>query len=261
MTTRPRLARFAPSDPNTPSDPKHAKQLLSQLKDDIAEFRHNHWPPAPLSQIRDLPIYTGNRQQVSAAYAAWQPYFDRAYAFYPEAHLALHDGLGDALPLPSTLGLPLFLHQVERLHLARTHAKESKSFGAVGTLIERCGDYADAEQQAMRDWLGEHPDGMLVAHRAFIDLRAYVFRRHGKTGEALPPERVRFYRSGLIMAVSADFEILDSREKPRKQRSDAYKDPLGQNSTWTVFGRAATEAVDITDEPTANDSSNESNSA
>jgi hypothetical protein len=94
----------------------------------------------------------------------------------------------------------------------------------------------------MRTWFDDHPDGMLVAHRAFIDLRAYVFRVDAKTGEDIMPERVRFYRTGLVLTTRKDFDILDSREKPRKQRSDAYQDPLGYNGTWTVFGREARHA-------------------
>ena len=97
----------------------------------------------------------------------------------------------------------------------------------------------------MRMWLDQHPDGMLVAHRAFIDLRAYVFRVDARTGEDLLPERVRFYRTGLILTTLKDFDILDSREKPRKQRSDAYQDPLGYNGTWTVFGRAAENLTEL----------------
>jgi hypothetical protein len=245
--SRQRLARFQATDPTCAEQKKRDKQLLSQLKLDIAEFRHSHWPPEYLSQIRDLPIYRGTPDEVARYKAEWQPYFERAYAFYPEAQLAV-----DALPLPSTLGLPLFVDHAERLHLARTYAKESKSFGSVGALIDRCGLYSDAEQAAMHAWFEANPEGMLVAHRAFIDLRAYVFCLHPISKEPLLPERVRFYRTGLILATTADFEILDSREKPRKQRSDAYRDPLGVNSTWTVFGRAAFH-IEIDDEMDATD--------
>ena len=187
-----------------------------------------------------MPIYRGDVDEIARYKADWQPYFQRAYAFYPDAHVGK-----EALPLPSTLGLPVFVDQVQRLHLARTYAKESKSFGAVGTLLDRCGAYTEAEIQAMRMWLDQHPDGMLVAHRAFIDLRAYVFRVDARTGEDLLPERVRFYRTGLILTTLKDFDILDSREKPRKQRSDAYQDPLGYNGTWTVFGRAAEKLTEL----------------
>lgn len=62
----------------------------------------------------------------------------------------------------------------------------------------------------------------LVAHREFIDLRAYVFCRNPK-GELLEPERIRFYRTGLVIQTLADFKVVDSRQTPRKKRNDAYK--------------------------------------
>lgn len=236
MATGPRIARFQPPKDGDSGDIKQHKALLSQLKQDIADFRQTRWPPdglhPNLTQIRDLPIYCGNAHDVARYHDDWLPYIQRALAFYPDAHVG-----PEALPLPSSLGLPLFVDHVQRLHLTRTHAKESKSFGAVGTLLDRCGAYTDTEQQAMRDFLHANPDGQLVAHRAFIDLRAYVFRLHPVTGDALLPERVRFYRTGLVLTTQPDFEILDSRQKPRKQCSDAYQNALGNNSTWTVFGR------------------------
>ena len=236
MATGPRIARFQAPKAGEAGSTQQNKALLSQLKQDIADFRHTRWPPdglhPNLSQIRDLPIYCGTADDVARYHQDWLPYIQRAHAFYPDAHIG-----PDGLPLPSTLGLPLFVDHVQRLHLTRTHAKESKSFGAVGTLIDRCGAYSDAQQQAMHDFLAEHPDGQLVAHRAFIDLRAYVFRLHPVTGDALLPERVRFYRTGLILTTLPHFEIVDSRQKPRKQRSDAYQNALGENSTWTIFGR------------------------
>ena len=245
MPSKPRIAKFQSpntqqTDAKTSDTKKLDKQLISQLKQDIADFRHTHWPPEYLDQIRDMPIYRGDVDEIARYKADWQPYFQRAYAFYPDAHVGK-----EALPLPSTLGLPVFVDQVQRLHLARTYAKESKSFGAVGTLLDRCGAYTQTEVQAMQDWYAANPDGMLVAHRAFIDLRAYVFRVDAKTGEDLLPERVRFYRTGLVLTTLKDFDILDSREKPRKQRSDAYQDPLGYNGTWTVFGRAAENLTEL----------------
>ncbi len=228
-----RLARFvAPAH----TDAKAAKQLLSALKQDIDAQRVQHWPPTDhgdrLHQVRDLPVYVGTADAVARYQARWGELLTRAHGFFPDA------GVGpDAPPLPSTLGLPQFIGHVERLHLTRTQAKESKSFGAVGALMDRCGAYTTSEQAAMRDWLDAHPDGRLVAHRLFVDLRAYVFRVQPDTGEALPPERVRFYRTGLVMAVRKGFEVVDSRSKPRKARNDAYRNPLAANSVWTVYGR------------------------
>lgn len=215
--------------------PKPDKALLTQLKQDIATFRADHWPPdadSGLEPIRDLPIYTGSPAQVAAYQQQWQSLLDQAYAFYPEAALSgpEHE------PLPSTLLLPLFAQRVERLHLTRTYAKESRAFGALATALNHCGQYTDSEQQAMQEFLQAHSDGALVAHRLFIDLRAYVFAQDMQ-GRLQPPERMRYYRCGLIIARQPHFEIVDSRQKPRKQRSDAYRDPLAQNAVWTIFGR------------------------
>ena len=74
----------------------------------------------------------------------------------------------------------------------------------------------------------------LVAHREFIDLRAYVFCRDNK-GEMLEPERVRFYRTGLIVHALPDFKIVDSRQTPRKRRNDAYNNPLADNGIWKIY--------------------------
>lgn len=215
---------------------KPDKGILTALRTDIASFRQDHWPPFPeqddLQPVRDLPIYIGTPEAVARYQAKWLPLFERAWACYPEATLSgpEHE------PLPSTLQLPLFAERVERLHLTRTYAKESRAFGAVETALAHCGAYTDAEQTAMREFMSDHPDGALVAHRLFIDLRAYVFAQNER-GILQPPERMRYYRCGLIMAVLPHFEIIDSRQKPRKQRSDAYQDPLGHNEVWTIFGR------------------------
>lgn len=228
-----RLARFVVPPQQ---DAQSAKQLLSALKQDIAEQRQHIWPPTDhgdvLHQVRDLPVYRGSADDVARYQQRWQVLLARAQAFFPEA--GSHP---EAPPLPSTLGLPLFMGHVQRLHLTRTDAKESKSFGSVGALMDRCGEFEPTEQTALRDWLAQHPEGRLVAHRLFVDLRAYVFRVHPQTGAPLPPERVRFYRTGLVMAVLDGFEVVDSRSKPRKQRNDSYQDPLAHNSTWTVYGR------------------------
>ena len=82
--------------------------------------------------------------------------------------------------------------------------------------------------------LDNDDDARLVAHREFIDLRAYVFCRDSK-GEMLEPERVRFYRTGLIVHALPDFKIVDSRQTPRKRRNDAYNNPLADNGVWKIY--------------------------
>ncbi len=212
---------------NTPK--KAGKMLLSSLQADIASFRDDQFPPPILTQLRDMPIYYGNLDEVQAYHALWQPLIDRAMQFYPSAYLP-----PDHLPLPASLEIPQFVFNVQRIHLTKTRAKESKSFGSGGALIAKCGEFSDAQTKRLEDVLRRDETAQLVAHRAFIDLRAYVFCKDSK-GKLLDPERMRFYRTGLIVHALPDFKIVDSRQKPRKRRNDAYTNPLADNGVWKVF--------------------------
>lgn len=208
---------------------KHSKVLLSTLQADIAQFRDDFFPPPILSQVQDLPIYTGNLAEVQAYQQEWQHFIDRAKQFYPSAGLP-----PDYLPLPASLEIPQFVYHVYKLHLTRTKAKESKNFGSVGALVEKCGEYKDSEILAMEAIFAKNPEARLVAHREFIDLRAYVFCVD-KKGEHLEPERMRFYRTGLVLHTLPDFKVVDSRQTPRKKRNDAYQNPIADNNLWKVF--------------------------
>lgn len=208
---------------------KQAKVLLSTLQADIAEFRDKFFPPPFLTQIQDLPIYSGNLAEVQQYHKDWQTFIERAKMFYPSANMP-----PDYLPLPASLEIPQFVYHVQRLHLTRTKAKESKNFGSVGALINKCGQYSEEEITNMTEILTKFPTARLVAHREFIDLRAYVFCRDNK-GEMLNPERIRFYRTGLVIHHLDNFKIVDSRKTPRKTRNDAYKNPIANNDVWKIF--------------------------
>ncbi|MFP3355174.1 hypothetical protein R0K04_27905, partial [Pseudoalteromonas sp. SIMBA_153] len=65
---------------------------------------------------------------------------ERAKDFYPATNMP-----PDYLPLPASLEIPQFIYHVQRLHLTKTRAKESKSFGSVGALTDKCGQYTDDE--------------------------------------------------------------------------------------------------------------------
>lgn len=208
---------------------KQVKLLLSTLQADIAQFRDNFFPPPYLTQIQDLPIYRGNLAEVQSYEQEWQELIDRAKGFYPAAGLP-----PDYLPLPASLEIPQFIYHVQKLHLTRTKAKESKNFGSVGALVEKCGDFEADQIMAMENALAKDSHARLVAHREFIDLRAYVFCRSPK-GELLEPERIRFYRTGLVIQTLEDFRVVDSRQTPRKKRNDAYKNPIADNSVWKIF--------------------------
>ncbi|WP_350656098.1 hypothetical protein [Psychrobacter sp. S1-30-MNA-CIBAN-0213] len=216
-------------NPTSTDGKKHAKVLLSTLQEDISSFRNEQFPPDILRQIRDMPIYEGNLAEVQAYQQRWQILLERAMAFYPAANLP-----PDYLPLPASLEIPQFIYHVQRLHLTKTHAKESKSFGSVGALTDKCGDYSADEIARMSSVFDNDDEARLVAHREFIDLRAYVFCRDHKS-EMLEPERIRFYRTGLIVHALPDFKIIDSRQTPRKRRNDAYSNPLADNGVWKIY--------------------------
>ena len=216
-------------DPLSKDGKKHAKVLLSTLQEDIASFRDAQFPPDILRQIRDMPIYEGNLAEVQAYQQRWENLLSRAKDFYPAAYMP-----PDHLPLPASLEIPQFIYHVQRLHLTKTRAKESKSFGSVSALLDACGDYTPIEIERMSAVFESDDEARLVAHREFIDLRAYVFCRDSK-GELLEPERVRFYRTGLIVQALPDFKIVDSRQTPRKRRNDAYNNPLANNDMWKIY--------------------------
>ena len=216
-------------DPVSKDGKKYAKLLLSTLQEDIASFRDEQFPPDILQQIRDMPIYQGNLAEVQAYQQRWHDLLERAMAFYPATNLP-----PDYLPLPASLEIPQFIHHVQRLHLTKTRAKESKSFGSIGALTEKCGEYSADEIQRMTAIFENNDEARLVAHREFIDLRAYVFCRDSH-GEMLEPERIRFYRTGLIVHALPNFKIIDSRQTPRKRRNDAYDNPLADNGIWKIY--------------------------
>lgn len=202
---------------------------IQNLKQDIALLRQQVWPPEHLHAVEGLPIYYAEQKEVERYYQQWQNLIERAQ------HLCqpfMEDEVMDAIHLPSHLNLPLFYFQVDRIRINKTRAKESKTFRGVSSLLDKCGQFEDEQQQAMNAWIDSDDTAALVAHREFIDLRTYVFQ-HGS------PEytRTRFYMNGIVLGVEPHFQLIDAREKPRKQRSDSYSDPLADNGTWKIFGK------------------------
>lgn len=102
----------------------------------------------------------------------------------------------------------------------------------MASLIEKCGQFDTDQIFTMQEWLQSDDTAALVAHREFIDLRTYVFQ-HGQSEYT----RSRFYTNGIVLGVEPHFKLVDARDKPRKQRSDSYSDPLADNGVWKVFGK------------------------
>ena len=202
---------------------------VQSLKSDIALLRQNIWPPQNLANVEGLPIYYGTKAEVEDYYRQWTGLIERAQDLFKPF---MEDDVLDAIHLPSHLNLPLFYFHVDRIRINKTRAKESKSFRGIASLIEKCGQFEPEQVQAMRAWLDSDDNAALVAHREFIDLRTYVFQ-HGQSEYT----RTRFYVNGIVLSTEAHFELVDARDKPRKQRSDSYNDPLADNNTWKVYGK------------------------
>ena len=202
---------------------------VQSLKSDIALLRQNIWPPQNLANVEGLPIYYGTKAEVEDYYRQWTGLIERAQDLFQPF---MEDEVLDAIHLPSHLNLPLFYFHVDRIRINKTRAKESKSFRGIASLIEKCGQFEPEQVQAMRAWLDSDDNATLVAHREFIDLRTYVFQ-HGQSEYT----RTRFYVNGIVLSTEAHFELVDARDKPRKQRSDSYNAPLADNNTWKVYGK------------------------
>ncbi|ENV06526.1 hypothetical protein F967_00998 [Acinetobacter sp. CIP 102637] len=202
---------------------------IQSLKTDIALLRQHVYPPQHLQHVEGLPIYYALKQEVDEYYRQWQPLIERAQQL---CQPFMQDEVVDAIHLPSHLNLPLFFFHVDRIRINKTRAKESKTFRGVAALVEKCGQFDTDQIFAMQEWLESDDTAALVAHREFIDLRTYVFQ-HGQSEYT----RTRFYMNGMILSVEPHFELVDARDKPRKQRNDSYSDPIADNGVWKIFGK------------------------
>ena len=202
---------------------------IQSLKTDIALLRQHVYPPQHLQHVEGLPIYYALKQEVDEYYRQWQPLIERAQQL---CQPFMEDEVVDAIHLPSHLNLPLFFFHVDRIRINKTRAKESKTFRGVAALVEKCGQFDTDQIFAMQEWLESDDTAALVAHREFIDLRTYVFQ-HGQSEYT----RTRFYMNGMILSVEPDFQLVDARDKARKQRNDSYSDPIADNGVWKIFGK------------------------
>ena len=202
---------------------------VQSLKSDIAVLRQNIWPPVNLLNVEGLPIYYGSKQQVAEYAQQWSSLIERAQDLFQPF---MQDEVVDAIHLPSHLNLPLFFFHVDRIRINKTRAKESKTFRGGASLLEKCGQFDPDQIAQMAIWLDSDDSAALVAHREFIDLRTYVFQ-HGQTEYT----RTRFYVNGIVLSTEQDFELIDARDKPRKQRNDSYNDPLADNGIWKIYGK------------------------
>lgn len=202
---------------------------IQHLKQEIALLRQTIWPPQHLHQVEGLPVFWGKPVDVQCYYEQWQNLIERAQLLFQPF---LQDEVIDAIHLPSHLNLPFFYFHVDRIRINKTRAKESKTFYGLASLIDKCGNFTEEQITAMQAWLNHEDHAALVAHREFIDLRAYVFQ-HDQSDYT----RTRFYLNGIVLSVEPHFSLVDARDKPRKPRNDSYSHPLADNQTWRVFGK------------------------
>lgn len=201
---------------------------VANLKLKIQELRKELWPMVEAGCVEDLPLFFAKNENVEAYLRSWQSLIDRAKELYTPF---LEDGSSEVV-LPSHLNLPLIYTNVERVIINKTKAKESKTFRGLASLQEKCGEFDDEQLDAMREWLDSDDTAALVAHREFVDLRAYIFQ----VGES-KYIRSRFFVNQLLVGTTAEFKLIDNRGKERKERSDSFKDPLADNGVWKVYGK------------------------
>lgn len=201
--------------------------VLKKPGDTLLHWRHENWPPKGMRQVLGLPIYIGAPKSV-----------ERLALSLGEVMGSVSDHVEEKCrgKTPRWMQVPKIVFRVERLNLVHATAKASKRFSSLAELTKRCGDFNQADGIEVERWVQENPLGQLVTHKAFDDLRAYVY----VAGEAAP-QRLRFFESGLIVApcVGDDVLVQDHREVVRSKRSDRYGAPLARTTKgWAVYPAA-----------------------
>jgi hypothetical protein len=176
-----------------------------------------------LERYGELPIYLGDHERVSA-------FAETLADAMVGAASHVYDRCGGKVP--RWMQVPKVHFGVTRLNIAQSVAKASQRFSSVTALLAKCGPFPEDDLAKVQAWLVQSELAEVVAHKPFVDMRAYVF-----TSEAEGPTRVRFYEAGLVIARSEGFVLQDHRNTLRRPRNDAYKERLAANdSGWTVFG-------------------------
>lgn len=191
----------------------------------VVDWKLAHWPPKGMKRCGELPIYIGDHEAVTAFALS-----------LGEVVAAVSGHIFDECrgKTPRWMAIPKVVFGVERLNLVKAPAKASRRFTDVAELVKRCGSFSDDDKEKLESWLQRNPQGQLVTHKPFVDMRAYVFTQ----GESRP-RRVRFYESGLVLArvAARDVVVQDHRETLRAKRSDALGAPIAQSSRgWEVYG-------------------------
>lgn len=215
---------------------QEATQEMSELKEICLELRGQFYPPTLSDGLvfvdEELPIWAGNKEAVKEYHLKYKQAFDLAHKFYPQAALLRE------VVLPAKLMLPQFRYNVTKLSISKNVAKESKTFGSVGALINRCGSFDQREVLRMDEFFLKNPSKELVCHREFVDFRA---RMHTFNVRSNRPDKnsfiTQFYTTGLVVAAhdTDDFQVVDNRKRKLLPYSNAYKNPIADNGEWKVY--------------------------
>ena len=218
---------------------KKDKKELESLIALASELTHEHYPPKESDNLvllsKDLPIWGSDFEDVKAYQRLFKPAFDLAFKQYPEAST-----INSKSTLPAHLGLPHFFFNVKKIAVYKNKAKDSRSFGSVGAVLNCCGEFDLRDVHRLEDFFKNHPDGRLVCHREFVDLRARIYL-FDNSKQKINNEYIstHFYSNGIIFAPHDvnDFQFVDNTKhvKKRIQRKDGYTDALATNETWKVY--------------------------
>ncbi len=189
----------------------------------LEAWRSANLPPKGMRKHADLPIYSGSHEKVSA-FA--MPLADLM------AELSAHIFDECNGKTPRWMTVPKVLFGVKRINLVKTSAKASRRFDNIEDLVSRCGRFSRSDTAKLSQWLINNPGGEFVAHKKANDLRAYVFSEGDEA-----PKRIRYYQSGLVVATTKKFVMLDHQGTARDKRSDAYVHPLARTARdWVIYG-------------------------
>lgn len=220
---------------------QESHEELARLREMIEELRDAHYPPTLSDGLvpidTDLPIWVGNKESVKKYHMRYKEALDLAHKYYPQA------ALNKDFVLPARLMMPQFRYHVVKLSICKNKAKESKTYGSVGAIIDKCGEFSRRDVARMKDYFDQNPLGQLVCHREFVDYRA---RMHSFNTRANRMDKksfiTQFYTTGLIVAAHDldDFQVVDNRLRKQKPYSNAYRNPIADNETWKVFPKKLT---------------------
>nr|QOQ33435.1 hypothetical protein [Pseudomonas syringae pv. actinidiae] len=198
---------------------------LRTPKEQLLAWRAVNWPPKGMRKLGGLPIYIGEHEAVSALSDSLGSVM---------AKLSEHISDTGNARTPRWMAVPKIEYLVERLNIVETSAKASRRFESVQDIEARCGHLLGDGAEVLQQWFSSSGEGAeVVAHKAFTDLRAYVFCKSETS-----PKRHRFYESGLIIAPIPDTELLiqDNRGIVRSKRSDRLKNPVATSSGgWEIY--------------------------